>query len=194
MKKLILFLLLITSPCFAFGPAIQAVVSGGQAATANGSIGTTVTGTGRVPLSNAYVYFDDWTPSSAGTVRYGHFYVTDSNGKGNCISLHSADGTAIASCSSTPPDNTAMWANCDLGSDVTISALTTYYIGIACDAASSCGSVSEGARAGNTDYRYNSGLSYACPPTNALTLPGTARATTTDLTYTVIFNNTSGNP
>jgi hypothetical protein len=111
----------VTGAVGGFGGAVPAE------AVIPGEIGTTLDLGTTTSLSNGYVYFSPYTTTTAGTVRYGHFKVADSNAATVCVGLYSSDGaTNHLLGSGTIADNTVGWINVDAGTTFDIVAATAY--------------------------------------------------------------------
>lgn len=188
--------LLISLFCMLWAVIAQAdsvVMVGFGTGVSSGSVGITDQSAATTTIYNGTVYYEKFQPTSAGTVSYGHIYVSDSNGSSVCLSLHSSDGTKLLSAeSSTITDGVAGWVNLSMGGSTSVSASTDYYLGVRVANGSGSGVIEQGTGDATGFYIFDS---TTCGEN--ISTPGEAgdvRAGSQNLSPTIIFNNSSGDP
>ena len=130
-RKIILLIFLLPTLCFAgsIQDMHKAAIARKNAAVANGTMGELTQNTSSA-INQGYWYHNDFEPATPGAVNYIHAYMSGTNGKTVCLSLHSSDGTELASQSGDAGTDDAGWLNLQLDSEVIIVDSTTYYISV----------------------------------------------------------------
>ena len=155
----------------------------------SGEIGSTNTGGNTFNGNLQYYYYYDVTPTTAGIVRYGHFYTTDGEGSTARLAIYSSDGQTQHICcvTGTLTDGVAGYGNCDAGTTFELQEGVTYRMVINTDA------YFDSQSSGTTKYyNHNWAANYGtCSNSIVPTQDGIDYA----LGYpTIIWNNTAGNP
>ena len=187
--SLVLYLFFFVSIANARTMLMQGVTLGSAESNPEATIGTTATtDTSNIFAATGHLH-SAFQPDQTGNVRYGHAYVSDSNGEEICISIFNSSGTLLASCTdATVVDDTADWANCDYGSEVELQSGQTYYLAIA--VADGGGSFVYYRSDESGSMYYDSEVSPCGNSLNTLneTLSHAGRV------VTVVWNNTPGDP
>jgi len=159
MKKLIFLLLSLFTVSLFFIGDIRAwmnpyvIGSGAVGGGGNGAMGINSGYSASTTVPADHVYHDKFQPISAGPVNYIHIY--GDNGGDVCLSIHSSDGTSLASVEGNFLNNS--WGNLQLSSEVTLVAATDYYLCVQMDSSF----LSVGRDAAGTWY--DDAVAYACP-------------------------------
>lgn len=107
------------------------ILGEGTVVTPSGAIGQIVHDVGPTAAFTGHIYHDKFQPTVAGKINYAHLYVSGLESTETiCLSIHSSDGTCLASGSSTGSAGGPLgWINIALSSQVIIVTATNYYLG-----------------------------------------------------------------
>lgn len=162
------------------------IVMMGGGVPSNGVVGTTGhAGTDEQGGADT-AFFSAFTTTTAGSVRYGHMYVSDGNNNNVCIAIYDSSGNVLAYASGAAGNNTAQWINVDFGSPITLSAETTYWLGYQ---PSTSTVLVVGLDSGTGAIRKDNSHSYSCGSGIADDAQETANGK-----LSIIVNNVSGSP
>jgi hypothetical protein len=130
MKKLILLFIIVC--CFTISASawVPTITVSGTGVIGDGEIGATDFDDTYGVAAN--IYYSDFTPTTAGNVRYIRFYGLENDGGSStaCLGLHSSDGTLLDSCTINFDSVTPAWRHCDMGAETKLSGGVTYLLSI----------------------------------------------------------------
>lgn len=164
---------------------------GSTVISGDGVIGSSDTDSSVVRGANEFFY-NEITPTTAGTVSYGKVYVQNHGTSGITIAIYSdgSTGNRLAYANTTVATNTAQWVVLALNTSVTLSAGVTYRIGVVSNDPS-WNLYNDTSFAGGVREKITMTYATTPPATADFSSPGFS---TTGDAFSVIFTNTAGTP
>ena len=168
--------------------AVIAAKNAGGAPAAEGLIGSSSTSAAYFVISANYLIWTPYVTTTAGDVTYGHVYLQGGDDSDACVSIHDSSGNLLGYGDvDIGADNGPHWVNIPLVASVSLSAATTYWLGVQIDVSANIWET--GTSALGTDY-YSTASSYDVPPDDPITKDGDGDPGD----MSIIFNNSSGDP
>ena len=195
MKKLILSILFIICLPFqasAWNPMV--VVSGAGAAIPDGELGDdTPQVSGQAAMVAGIWYFNTFSPTTSGNVRYIHFYTRENKAGTSsvCVGIwESVSANPLGYCTITWEDgNSAGWQECDIGGEINVTSAKI--LGVQETSGVVDFYYSDDGTAPLDHVDYDSSNAASCDGSDQLTDNGDVG---TNRHLTIIINNTSGTP
>ena len=164
-----------------------------SSAVGDGWVGMNIEASDWTVTVSSRQYWSQFVTTTAGNVRYVHFWLVDGNGITTCLSLHSSDGTKLLSASAALSDDTEGWYVMDAGETYELAAATTYLLAINRNG----GDIVVGRSTTCTapgcvvEYIYKDYDSYSCGQAIGEGTAPTGDTEAPDKTVTIVWDNTS---